>query len=61
LSKHRAMAVSRALKQEALYPDEIDGFGAEAPLARIEGNDGRQKNSRVEVWIRPPHSIAEAL
>ena len=61
LSKHRAMAVSRALKQEAVYPDEIDGFGAEAPLARIEGNDGRQKNSRVEVWIRPPHSIAEAL
>ena len=61
LSKHRAMAVSRALKQEALYPDEIDGFGAEAPLARIEGNDGRQKNSRVEVWIRPPHAIAEAL
>ena len=55
------MAVSRALKQEAVYPDEIDGFGAEAPLARIEGNDGRQKNSRVEVWIRPPHSIAEAL
>jgi phosphate transport system substrate-binding protein len=61
LSKHRAMAVSRALKQAAFYADEVDGFGAEAPLARIEGNDGRQKNSRVEVWLRAPQAIAEAL
>ena len=61
LSKHRAMAVSRALKQADFYANEVDGFGAEAPLARIEGNDGRQKNSRVEVWLRAPQAIAEAL
>lgn len=61
LSKHRAMAVSRALRRAAIYPDVVKGFGAQAPVAAIEDNDGRQKNSRVEVWIRPPHTLAEAL
>ena len=61
LSKHRAMAVSRALKQSSFYPDVVDGFGSEAPLARIEGNDGRQKNSRVEVWIRPADNMTGML
>lgn len=61
LSKHRAMAVSRALRRAAIFPDEVEGFGAQAPVAAVEGNDGRQKNSRVEVWIRPQHEIAETL
>ena len=60
LSKHRAMAVSRALRQAAVYPEALTGMGAQAPVANIEGNDGRQKNSRVEVWVRAPQSIAGA-
>jgi phosphate transport system substrate-binding protein len=60
LSKHRAMAVSRALRQAAVYPEAVTGMGAQAPVANIEGNDGRQKNSRVEVWVRAPQSIAGA-
>lgn len=61
LSKHRAMAVSRALRRAAIYPDVVKGFGSEAPVAAVEDNDGRQKNSRVEVWIRPPQNFAEVL
>jgi len=60
LSKHRAMAVSRALRQAAVYPEALTGMGAQAPVANIEGNDGRQKNSRVEVWVKAPQSIAGA-
>jgi phosphate transport system substrate-binding protein len=59
LSKHRAMAVSRALRRAAIYPDVVRGFGSQAPVAAVEDNDGRQKNSRVEVWIRPPQAYAE--
>ncbi|MEK9713484.1 MAG: phosphate ABC transporter substrate-binding/OmpA family protein [Thalassolituus sp.] len=61
LSRHRAMAVSRALKQAYVYPDEVDGFGADVPVARIEGNDGRNKNSRVEVWIRLPNALPQSM
>ncbi|WP_300426923.1 phosphate ABC transporter substrate-binding/OmpA family protein [uncultured Thalassolituus sp.] len=58
LSKHRAMAVSRALRQAAVYPKLVTGYGSELPVADVEGNDGRQKNSRVEVWVRQPHDVA---
>ena len=61
LSRHRAMAVSRALRQAAIYPKVVTGFGSEMPVANIEGNDGRQKNNRVEVWVRQPENLAGSL
>jgi phosphate transport system substrate-binding protein len=59
LSKLRAMAVRRELVRQGIYPDETVGFGDELPVAAIQGNDGRMKNRRVEVWLRNGYEAVE--
>ncbi|MCW3148083.1 phosphate ABC transporter substrate-binding/OmpA family protein [Stutzerimonas stutzeri] len=51
LSKLRAMAVRRELAKHGAYVREINGMGAELPVASNEGDGGRVKNRRVEIWI----------
>ncbi|MDF1764278.1 MAG: phosphate ABC transporter substrate-binding/OmpA family protein, partial [Oleibacter sp.] len=53
LSRHRAMAVSRQLKQENIYAEVVEGFGSALPIAAVADQEGRLKNRRVEVWVRP--------
>ena len=51
LSKLRAMAVRRELvKQGVMFRDFI-GLGDVLPVAANDGDDGRIKNRRVEVWV----------
>ena len=59
LSKLRAMAVRRELVRQGIYPDKTVGFGDELPVAAIQGNDGRVKNRRVEVWLRNGYEAVE--
>ena len=52
LSKLRAMSVRRELVREGIYPEASVGFGDDLLVASVEGEDGRLKNRRVEVWVR---------
>jgi len=51
LSKLRAMTVRRELIKHGVYVREINGLGAELPVASNEGTSGRVKNRRVEIWV----------
>ncbi|MFB4370019.1 MULTISPECIES: phosphate ABC transporter substrate-binding/OmpA family protein [unclassified Pseudomonas] len=51
LSKLRAMAVRRELVREGVVMREVTGLGDELPVADNEGDSGRLKNRRVEVWV----------
>jgi phosphate transport system substrate-binding protein len=51
LSKWRGQVVRRELTKGRVIIDKIIGFGAELPVANNQGDDGRIKNRRVEVWV----------
>lgn len=51
LSKWRGQVVRRELSQGSVIIDKVIGFGAELPVANNQGDDGRIKNRRVEVWV----------
>ena len=53
LSKLRAMAVRRELVRHGIYPEKTVGLGESFPVASANHLDGRIKNRRVEVWVRP--------
>lgn len=51
LSRLRAMAVRRELVKSGVIPREIQGYGAQMPVATNTEDEGRLKNRRVEVWV----------
>jgi phosphate transport system substrate-binding protein len=53
LSRERAAIVSTQLQTRGINVFTIDGFGSQLPVASNESPDGREKNRRVEVWLRP--------
>lgn len=52
LSLERARVVEKELQLEGLRVDTVAGLGAEASVASNEDPLGREKNRRVEVWVR---------
>jgi phosphate transport system substrate-binding protein len=52
LSKDRAEAVSNQMKQQGINPVFVTGFGQQLPVADNSTPEGREKNRRVEVWLR---------
>jgi len=52
LSKDRARAVADQLQMRGIKPSFLNGFGRDAPIASNETEEGREKNRRVEVWLR---------
>jgi phosphate transport system substrate-binding protein len=52
LSEQRAQTVATMLAQRGISPGTIRGFGAALPVADNSTPDGREKNRRVEAWIR---------
>jgi glucose/mannose transport system substrate-binding protein len=52
LSKGRAKAVADQLQMRGITPSLVDGYGKDLPIAPNDTEDGRQKNRRVEVWLR---------
>jgi outer membrane protein OmpA-like peptidoglycan-associated protein len=52
LSKDRAKAVAEQLEMRGIKPSFVNGFGKELPIASNKTEDGREKNRRVEVWLR---------
>jgi phosphate transport system substrate-binding protein len=51
MSKWRGQVVRRELSKGQVIVDKIIGLGAELPVANNQGDDGRIKNRRVEVWV----------
>ncbi len=52
LSKDRAKVVSDALSQHGVMPATVEGFCSELPVDSNDTEDGREKNRRVEIWIK---------
>jgi phosphate transport system substrate-binding protein len=52
LSRGRAKAVAEQLEMRGVKPSFVNGFGKEVPIASNQTEDGREKNRRVEVWLR---------
>jgi outer membrane protein OmpA-like peptidoglycan-associated protein len=52
LSKDRARAVADQLQMRGIKPSLVNGFGRALPIASNNTEDGREKNRRVEVWLR---------
>jgi phosphate transport system substrate-binding protein len=52
LSRSRAKAVADQFAPRGLTPAAVTGFGSALPVAANDTADGRQKNRRVEIWLR---------
>ncbi len=52
ISKERAQAIGKQLAMRGISPAVITGFGPALPVASNESEQGRERNRRVEVWIR---------
>jgi len=52
LSVNRASVVADEFRRRGIVPATVTGFGAANPVASNETEEGRQKNRRVEVWLR---------
>jgi phosphate transport system substrate-binding protein len=52
LSKARAETVSQQFHQRGISPAVVAGFGKELPVDSNETEEGKQKNRRVEIWLR---------
>lgn len=52
LSQDRANIVKRELALEGLTFDQVVGLCDEAPVASNDSPEGREKNRRVEVWVK---------
>jgi phosphate transport system substrate-binding protein len=52
LSKDRANAVATEFAQRGLKPSIVTGFGSDLPVASNDTEDGRERNRRVEIWVK---------
>jgi phosphate transport system substrate-binding protein len=52
LSLGRAKIIEGQFIQRGLKPEEVRGFGSDLPVASNDSVEGREKNRRVEIWIR---------
>jgi phosphate transport system substrate-binding protein len=53
LSRLRAAAIERELATRGVRAAAVDGFGAAMPIAMSSSEADRERNRRVEVWVRP--------
>ncbi len=55
LSEKRAKSVARYLESRAVTPQRVmaDGMGEDAPIANNDTREGRAKNRRVEIKLKP--------
>jgi phosphate transport system substrate-binding protein len=52
LSKNRATAVAQQFEQRGVNASAVVGLGSQLPVASNETAEGREKNRRVEIWLR---------
>jgi phosphate transport system substrate-binding protein len=52
LSRNRSTVVAEQFATRGLKPATVTGFGSALPVASNDTEDGRQKNRRVEIWLK---------
>jgi len=52
LSKQRAKSIADELSKRGVVATTVDGFGSALPIAPNDTPEGRNKNRRVEVWMK---------
>jgi len=52
LSKNRATAVAQQFEQRGVNAAAVIGLGSQLPVASNDTPDGREKNRRVEIWLK---------
>lgn len=52
LSNERASSVAQRLREKGVTVNEIGGLGDALPVASNDTSEGRNRNRRVEVWLR---------
>ena len=52
LSKTRATAVAQQFEQRGVNASAVVGLGSQLPVASNETAEGREKNRRVEIWLK---------
>jgi phosphate transport system substrate-binding protein len=52
LSRLRASAIARELATRGIHATAIDGFGAAMPVSANTTEADRERNRRVEIWVR---------
>jgi phosphate transport system substrate-binding protein len=52
LSRQRADTVGAQLRARGLHVDTVRGFGPRMPVADDSNDEGRERDRRVEVWLR---------
>jgi phosphate transport system substrate-binding protein len=52
LSKDRAQSVAGQMERQGITPVFVTGFGQDLPVADNSTPEGREKNRRVEIWLR---------
>jgi phosphate transport system substrate-binding protein len=52
LSLDRAKTVEDQFAQRGLKPGVVRGFGSDLPVASNDTPEGREKNRRVEIWVK---------
>ncbi len=52
ISLQRANAVAEEFRRRGIAPAAVSGFGAGNPVASNKTEEGREKNRRVEAWLR---------
>jgi len=58
LSLDRARKVNEEFRRRGLKPSLVEGFGPDLPVASNDTDDGREKNRRVEVWLKGATTVA---
>lgn len=52
LSEDRARAVSEQFQMRGITPSMVRGFGPDMPVGSNETEEGRERNRRVEIWVK---------
>ena len=52
VSRERAQAIAKELEARGIKPSLVTGFGSALAVASNTEENGRQRNRRVEVWLR---------
>lgn len=58
VSQSRARIVAEAFAQRGLKPATVKGFGPDLPVGANDNEAGRERNRRVEIWLKEPQCIA---
>lgn len=60
MARERAQFIGRELETRGIKPALIAGLGSSLPVATNSDEAGRQRNRRVELWLRTPSAVPVA-